>query len=426
VWKTDDPALNRRLRASFEKTARRVSVDAVVEGRAGEPMILTLTDGVNRIACASSEPLQPARTRPLTEKYLREQVGRLGETPFELRGLTAALDGEVMLPVSLINDLRRRAAADLETARRRNPGYRIQRVDLSEWRSAGPVAEASELVVLCRSLEQVRAAIEEGIGWIECDFEDIRKYRDAAALTRGRAKCLVAPPRVHKPGERGILNAVRAAEPDGVLVRSTAHLAAFEGLIRVGDFSLNVANEITAHWAMSRGLARFVPSFDLNMEQLAALLARVPAAWCEVVIHQHMPMFHNEHCVFAAVLSSGTDATNCGRPCDRHRMALRDWSGFSHPVKADVGCRNTVFNAVPQSASPYLRRLKELGVRWFRVDLLEQSGDEARRLIRAYRDVLEGRRDGATLWQELRASTEFGVTRGPLGRGDSGSPQAAR
>ncbi|HLF93690.1 MAG TPA: U32 family peptidase, partial [Planctomycetota bacterium] len=87
-----------------------------------------------------------------------------------------------------------------------------------------------------------------------------------------------------------------------------------------------------------------------------------------------------------------------------------------HPLKADVGCRNTIYNAVPQSASPYLKRLLALGVRWFRVEMLLQKPDEARRLIRGYRDVLEGRSDGQSLWKELRASTHMGVTRGPLGR----------
>jgi putative protease len=129
-----------------------------------------------------------------------------------------------------------------------------------------------------------------------------------------------------------------------------------------------------------------------------------------------MPMFHNEHCVFAALLSKGTDSTNCGRPCDTHRIALKDWAGFSHPVKADVGCRNTVFNAVAQSASPYLQKLVDLGVRWFRIDLLEESPAAARKLIRDYRNVLQGKTDGQSLWKELNASNTFGVTRGPLSR----------
>ena len=59
-------------------------------------------------------------------------------------------------------------------------------------------------------------------------------------------------------------------------------------------------------------------SYDLNREQLLALVALTPADRLEVVIHQHMPMFHMEHCVFCAVLSPGTNKHNCGRPCDEH------------------------------------------------------------------------------------------------------------
>jgi putative protease len=416
VWKTHDPALSRRLRATFDRTRRRVPVDATVEGRTGEPMRLTLRDGARRVSVESDAPLQEARSRPLTVEYLRAHIGRLGETPFELRGLDVRLEGSVMLPVSGINELRRRAAAELAEARRAPARYPVRRVDLSLWRSTAPPEPGPpRLAALCRSLDQVAAALDEGIDLIECDFEDIRKYREASTAAKARgAVVLIAPPRVFKPGEGGILASMARAGADGVLVRSLAHMNAFPGLIRVGDFSLNISNEIAARWHIERGLARFVPSFDLNLEQLAALLGRVPPAWCEIVIHQHMPMFHNEHCVFAAVLSNGTDATNCGRPCDRHRLALRDWAGHTHPVKADVGCRNTVFNAVPQSASPYLAQLLRLGARLFRVDLLEHPADEARRLIRGYRDALEGRRDGAALWRELRASNVLGVTRGPL------------
>jgi putative protease len=135
-----------------------------------------------------------------------------------------------------------------------------------------------------------------------------------------------------------------------------------------------------------------------------------------VVIHQHMPMFHNEHCVFAALLSTGKDATDCGRPCDRHALTLKDWSGKEHPVKVDVGCRNTIYNAVPQSTSQYVRRMMDLGVCWFRVELLNETPEAARKLITGYRNLLDGNGNGETLWKELRASNYMGVTRGPLGR----------
>src|SRR5947208_6944340 len=80
-----------------------------------------------------------------------------------------------------------------------------------------------------------------------------------------------------------------------------------------------------------------------------------------------------EHCVFCAVLSPGTNKTNCGRPCDHHEVRLRDRIGMEHTLKADVGCRNTLFNAVPQSAAEIVLPLIERGVRQFRIELLNDS-----------------------------------------------------
>lgn len=419
VWKTSDPVLYRKLRSTFEKTQARVPVDAEVD-QEGDALRVTLSDGVHRVR-AEAGPLQIAVKRPLTEAYLRQQLGRMGTTPFELRGLEVRL-GPVMLPVSQINELRRKLTEDLEQVRSRNPGYELRPGALGRLR--GPLAKTegpARLAALCRSVPQMCAALEAGVSWIECDFEDIRKYRDAVPLAREQnATILLAPPRIHKPGETGILRNVLGAAPDGFVVRSTAHLAFFRreapGALLVGDFSLNVANELTADLLASRGLARLVPSYDLNWDQFQALVARFDAGRLEVVVHQHMPMFHNEHCIFAALLSTGKDATDCGRPCDHHTLALKDWSGMEHPVKVDVGCRNTVFNAVAQSSSPYVRRMLQLGVRWFRIELLGESPEEARGLIGKYRNLLDGKENGDSLWKELRTSSFMGVTRGPLGR----------
>ena len=47
-------------------------------------------------------------------------------------------------------------------------------------------------------------------------------------------------------------------------------------------------------------------------------------------------MFHMEHCVFCTFLSNGTSYKNCGRPCERHHVQLRDRVGQLHPLLADA------------------------------------------------------------------------------------------
>jgi putative protease len=182
----------------------------------------------------------------------------------------------------------------------------------------------------------------------------------------------------------------------------------------VGDFSLNVTNELSAGFFIAAGCERLTASYDCNREQLLALAGAVPPERLEVVVHQRMPMFHMEHCVFCAVLSPGTDKTNCGRPCDDHVVKLRDRIGVEHPLTADVGCRNTLFNAVPQSGAEAVPTLLGRGVRHFRVEFLDESDAEIGRTIAAYRGLLAGRTTGREVWTMLRAANRVGVTRGTL------------
>jgi putative protease len=224
--------------------------------------------------------------------------------------------------------------------------------------------------------------------------------------------------RVWKPGEDGFQSLAARAEPDIVLVRNLASISYFREELPtarlVGDFSLNVANELTADVLMRAGLQRLVPSYDLNWEQLASMVRRSSPDWFEPVIHQHMPMFHMEHCVFAAFLSTGKDHRDCGRPCEVHRVELRDRVGANFPVLPDTGCRNTVFNSVPQSGAEYVGRMRELGLSRFRVDLLRETPEQVAPLLSRYARVLAGLDDGRATWRELRALNQLGVTRGTL------------
>src|SRR2546428_8382922 len=114
-----------------------------------------------------------------------------------------------------------------------------------------------------------------------------------------------------------------------------------------------------------------------------------------------MPMFHMERCVFAAFMSNGTSFLDCGRPCDSHRVHLRDRVGVEHPLRADVGCRNTLFNAVPQTGARFFGDLLAAELRHFRVELLEENASDARKVIAAYQSLLHGERDGEKLWRDL-------------------------
>jgi len=367
-------------------------------------------------------PLEAAQKKPTTAEEIREQLGRLGDTPFELGELSLDIPESVMIPRSVLNDLRRRAAGDL--AATLHPAHAVRADALHELRTSLPTPGADApgspaLSVLVRNMDQLDAALACRPAAVYCDFEDLRRYKDAVPRARAVGVPVgLASLRILKPGEDGFQAMIVRAEPDIVLVRNLASIAYFQEHLPqaklVGDFSLNVANELAADLFIREGLDRLVPSYDLNWEQFAALIRHSNPDWYEPVIHQHMPMFHMEHCVFAAFLSKGKDHRDCGRPCDTHRVELRDRVGAEFPVHPDTGCRNTVFNSVAQSAAEYAGRMVELGLRRFRIDLLRETPAQVQPLIEQYRRVLAGEGDGRTVWRQLRALNQLGVTRGTL------------
>ena len=274
------------------------------------------------------------------------------------------------------------------------------------------------LSALCRTTAQVEAAVAAGLTTIYAEYQEIKAYKEAVAAARSveGVALYLATPRIQKPGEANIFRFLAGQGADGLLVRNAGGLlyAAEHGIPFVADFALNASNELSVDYYRGRGASRVVASYDLSFDQLEDLIRAVPSDWLEVVIHQQIPMFHMEHCVFCAFLSPGTDKTNCGRPCDHHDVKLRDRTGVEHPLKADVGCRNTLYNAVPQSAAEYLPRLLSLGVRHLRVEFLDDDPGQVSRVIGLYRDAIAGRREVRGLWRDLKATSKYGVTRGPL------------
>ncbi len=433
VWKTSDPELDRRLRRSFAGATphfrRRLDVEA--HGAAGQALTLIGRDEFGHVVqLDSAMPLAPAQKQPLTTERLRGQLGRLGGTPFALGSLKNALQGELILPMSELNRLRRQLAVGMERLRAQPKQWILNQTgpEAPAAKLAAPprrAATEAHLIVLVRDMAQLEAAMAGGSPAIYCEFEDPKKYREAVASFRARqsaggpkSEIFVAPPRIFKAGEEWILKQVRSCEADGYLLRNYDHLQFFADSRRVGDFSFNVANGLSAEYFKNHfGLERLTASYDLNITQLEALLLSAPPEWFEITLHQHMPMFHMEHCVFCAFLTNGTDYTNCGRPCDKHKVEMRDRVGLAHPLKADAGCRNTLFNGRAQTGAEYAGRLLDLGARHFRIEFVNETADEVAATIGKYRALLDGKLGGAELWRELKLHNQLGVTRGPMSSG---------
>jgi len=352
----------------------------------------------------------------------------MGDTSYELGEIENKVPNNCYLPVSALNRLRRSLVDALDSIETDSPEPSktkkptISLSDLLPEPIVTPPPTCSHLSVLCRSIEQIDACADADLQRIYCDFEDIRLYKEAVRIfrnkTQSRAKIILATPRIQKPGEAGYFKLIERAEADGVLIRNLGAIDYFKqqkGLLKIGDFSLNIANPLTASLLKSEAALELLTiSYDLNISQVLDLLQSSDPSLFELTLHQHMPMFHMEHCVFCTFLSEGTTYKDCGRPCEKHKVQLRDRVGQMHTLQADVGCRNTLFNGRAQTGANYYESLKATGLKNYRLELLDETTRETRNLIKNYQALLNGDRDAANLIRRLGALEKLGVTEGTL------------
>ena len=432
LWRTADPSLSHRVKPLLDSAdpLHTRPVNAHFVGVLGDLPSLRLEDGQKRSATVFGEtPLGAARNRALDNLQLYDQLGKLGGTPYHLAALTCELVGGVFLPISSLNALRRDAVAALSELRGRSPEREIQPALETMLRGLPRAETASDLAsprlhVLVRTPEQLEAAISTRPDSITLDYLElyglkpsVQKVQEAGIEVR------VASPRILKPSEQNVqrfLLSLNAA----ILVRSGGLLEGLQDTPDLpelhGDFSLNAANVLSARALLGLGLKRLNPGLDLNARQVQELAALVGPQRIEATIYSHLPVFHTEHCVFCRFLSTGTDHTNCGHPCESHRLALRDHKGQTHPVMADVGCRNTVFEGRAQTAARHLDGWRAAGIQDFRLEFVHEDAAGVREVVSAFRAFLAAKVGVAELEQRLAAVASpddpagQGVTEGSL------------
>ncbi len=426
LWRTNDPDLAKAVRPLLEPAApvRKQPVLVRVTAREGQPLVAewSLLNAPDKaVVVQSLEPLGSASRREISVEHVRTQFGRLGDTAYQLSQLSLEVEGHPFAPASLLNQVRRDAVAQLEALQSRLPSLEIRDARavlesaLARIPCQAPTPAKPCLHLLVRTPDQLDAALELEPASITLDYLDLYGLKPSVDRVRQAGIGVrVASPRILKPGEDRVVQFLLKLECP-ILVRSAGLLATLEGKEHpplTADFSLNAANVLTVGTFLGFGIERITPTYDLNAAQVADLARTVGAGAIEVAAYQHLPVFHTEHCVFCRFLSTGTTYKDCGRPCEQHRVAVRDLTGRSHPVMADVGCRNTVFGAEAQEGSLHLDAWLQAGIRHFRLEFVHETPDQVARIGTLFEETLAGRRSPHQLSRELSRIAPQNTTEG--------------
>ncbi len=435
VYLNHDRSQKREIEKSLtdKNTFKKTAVAVTLTLMEGHPLVAEVQDDRFNLKLESETALSKAQNKPLTEDILFDEFASLANTVFKLDRkffrTNLATGMSLFLNHKEIKNLRQRVFAELTRLRSENKIESSKEITITDYvlpeeKTTAPAVEVS-LNVLLRNKDQVRdlvQAIHAGtlllsqINSVCLDFEFGRDYKDSVEQIQNVGiKVGIATTRILKPQEYINLKVIHSMNPDFILVRNLGALYYFKNIQKFpgelkGDFSLNVTNHKTFEYLIQNGLDSVCLSYDLNFDQTVSLLKHVDARKAEVTIHQSMPSFHMEHCVFAAFLSKGKSYKDCGKPCEKHKVQLKDQFGHYHWIKPDHECRNTMYNSSAQTALPYLNDWKALGLGEIRYEALHESGTELILKIRNYSDVIEGNKSIDEALSDLQTKELYGLS----------------
>jgi putative protease len=449
VFKTHDADLMERARASFTspKGQRKIPLTFTVSARLGEPLQITVEDsGGNTGAAETASPAQEALKRPLTREYLEKQLSRLGNTPFEMAQLRLDLAGEIMVPVSDINEARRAALSRIEGKRAAAFGHEPVPEEVFSQRhraaiSAGPVkaagmGEKPVLSVTVTDLNSLKSAVEAGAGLVYFGGEQFRSKEalSPAQIIKGSEICaaagvgfILSSSRILQDKEIdqfcSLLDKVAQKHLDGVQTGSLGLIRKVRSITDkplYADFSLNIFNHESANLLAEAGVSQVTLSPELTMEQLGTLVPALPLP-AEVIVHGALPLMVSEYCAAGSLLGGGMPGS-CPGPCRGSSFGLKDRKNIVFPVEMDQFCRMHIFNSRDLCLIEDIGLIIGAGAAALRIEARREGQEYVRAAVRVYRKVLEkaGRLSGgelSELKEILAGYSPQGFTKGHYYRG---------
>lgn len=440
LYLNHDKELKKEIQRSYsdKNYSKKVNLKFKIELSLGKKLLVTVTDGRFSFTDQSESVLVLAEKKPLTAESFFDEFSSLAGTIFTTEAdqieINFVDEKNLFLNHKEIKNIRQRLVQQLTLARMDNT---VDRLEIGNIKPFNPVSNTTagasipKFNILLRNKNQVTdlsAAIEKkeikarDINTICLDFEFGRDYTNSISeIKKLNIAVGIATTRILKPQELQNLKIIHTLNPDFILIRNLGALQyftkinVFKGKLK-GDFSLNVTNSLTAEYLLNKGLDSVCISYDLNFEQTNSLLENTNADKLEVTIHQSMPSFHMEHCVFAAFLSKGKSFKDCGKPCEKHLVQLKDQFGNHHWIKPDHECRNTMYNASAQTALPYLPAWQKSGLGEIRFEALHESGSDLISKIKNYIAVLNNEQTVDTALIHLKTTEAYGLSTRQLGK----------
>ena len=335
-----DKAISRALDA-FGGLTKRIKLSASATILPDQPCTLTLSDGIRSVTVSGDVPMT-AQNAPLSQETATRNLSKFGGTGYEIADFSLDLADGLMLPISRLNDLRRRALAALTECQSQVRSSD----DFVEKRTHGvQIPQKKQRTARFASASQITPLARSFFDRIELPLHQFTSDAGGAIL----------PPVIFDGDAKKVAQMLQNAIAQGcrsLTVGNLGHL----GLAREvnlpihGDFRLNVTNTESAARLYQLGFDEILLSPELSLPQIRDIQGNRA-----VVVYGRIPLMTLEKCVIREIADCKT--------CDRNSAKITDRRGIEFPILREWEHRNVLYNSLPTSMSDRQDELTKFNVK---------------------------------------------------------------
>ena len=342
--KNENDKVSEKLFASvrreyIDREERRVPVKFFMVAEIGKQVQAGVVDSDGHRASVTGKALEKGISQTTDENTVNKQFYKTGGTPYICVDVQSKIENGAFLPVSSINDLRRRLLQEL-SEQRAVPSKR-RSLPVPEMPKGVPTIEDPVTIFQVRTAQQLSpelAALKPDYIYVplEALYESLEPVKPF--IENGTVPVVVLPRVITDDQVMKVFSMLKSLRERGVeqaLVGNIGHvkLARKAGVKIRADFGMNVFNSYTLDMVRQMDFLSATASFELRMAQVRDMAKCIDT---ELIVYGRLPLMVSDQCI----ISRSEGRCNCQNPSQ-----LSDRMGSVFPVVREFEHRNVIYNS---------------------------------------------------------------------------------
>lgn len=393
VYKTLDIELMDQLEKTYGNHAenKRIPIEGEINIGLGQPLYLTLWDQEGNTVYQESTTIpEKALKVPIGKERVIENIGKLGNTPYELKFLKVVLDEGVAVPISALNSLRREAVEALSDIRKIHHPLRGESKFQATEEISYPTldkdipAQSPKIAVKVDTLSQLKGVLEQGVDKIY--YGDINTLQEANDYCQqNQVPLYFRGPGILRDEDLNRLDAILPrVEVSGYVIGDLGMLQRVKGLSAlplIADYPLNAMNSYSIQQLEQLGIRGMTLSPELDFKNIKQLRL-MPELEVEAVVYGKLPVMTMEYCPHQQLKECNHQCEACQIAPYRYHWGLKDQKQMTFPYGRDSWGRTVILNSQVLFMLDRLEEIKRLRITTLRIEFTDESLEEIKDTLR--------------------------------------------